>query len=330
VNNSAAFLPQPYTHVVLHACKYIDGLNRKCSHNCLFCFENIDLEKSCKILPSIKMIEEVFADIYKHNKKYGIDKLENIYIAGGEPTMREDIFDIIELASQMAHNTFLSSHADYEQPDILIPKLKKVGITNISISLHGHNPETHEFVTRTKGSFENTMRSINICLSKNIEVSLNCVVTALNINSILDLLKMLNEKFSGINDITFTHYWHSGIACEHIVLDFNPFNFSGEIKRALDFAEKCQFSVRFRDFPLCLDQRLVNRNLDVSQYFVIIWSDLDPSVYRLYSEQAGKTFLPKCKCCVLQKQCAGVLTSNLYKYDKYTDWGKLDEYQIRE
>jgi MoaA/NifB/PqqE/SkfB family radical SAM enzyme len=324
--NKNPFLPRPYNHIVLHACKYIDGLNRRCNHNCIFCFENVDLEKSNKMLPTLEMINSVFNDVCNHNKKYGVSKLDTVYIAGGEPTMRDDIFDIIQLVSNRSNTVFISSHADYENPNASIKGIKKSGITNASISLHGHNAKTHEFVTNTKGSFDNTMKSIGIYLEEGIKVSMNCVVTALNINSLLDILKILHKKTLGINDITFTQYRHSGRACEQTTLDFNSSYFSNEIKQALDFAENIPFSVKFRDFPLCLDRRLIDHNVDVASYFVIIWDDSNSKIYNLYSEQSGKTFLPMCKPCDLQKKCAGILTAALDRPDKYTSWANLDEY----
>lgn len=323
MSSDAPFLAQPYEYVVLHVCKYLDGLNRKCNHNCIFCFENVDLEKSNKFLPTIEMINKVLVDIKQHNRKYGVTKLTKVYVAGGEPTLREDIFDIIKLVAQTSDMVFLSSHADYEYPEIVIPKLKQAGITHLSISLHGPDAETHEAATRTPGSFNRTLCAINTCLRENIKVSLNCVVTSLNIHKIVATLEMLNKQCAHISEITFTHYRYSGIACEQGVLNFDCFCYSAVINAALDFANTLPFSIYFRDFPLCLDSRLINYNLDVAPYYVIIWNE--PDFFELISERSSKTYLPMCTDCNLSKQCSGVLAANFNKYDKYTAWSKLGE-----
>ena len=95
------------------------------------------------------------------------------------------------------------------------------------------------------------------------------------------------------------------------------------IKKAINFIERTTFSVKFRDFPLCLDERLVDYDSNVAPYFVIIWDDFN--TYKLLSEQSDRIVLPMCEFCSLQNQCTGVLAANFYKYDKYTDWAKVDE-----
>ena len=298
--------------LVLHVCKYIDGLYRKCTHDCIFCSENTDEKQTNRTLPSLEMIQKVLEQ-NGHN-------FDGIYIAGGEPTLRDDLYDIVRIASKKADKIYISTHGDLEYPEEIAIALKKSGATHIAFSLHGADAEMHDKTTRKEGSFERTIHSIQSFILQGFIIHINCVVTSINITKLKEIVKFAFCEFPYIDYLVFTHYFRQGSACEHDFLAFDPWEKAHHIQEAIDAAIKKTFPIKFRDFPLCLDSRLPSLNSIVDHYYVAIWETKEK--FYLLSESTYKTRLPKCTSCTIQG-CGGYLTANLHKYDKYQAWQEL-------
>jgi MoaA/NifB/PqqE/SkfB family radical SAM enzyme len=284
----------------------------------VFCSENTDQSKTNGILPSIEMINKVF---YHVNKSNGINrKINNIYLAGGEPTLREDLCDIITIAAKHANAVHISTHGDYDNTEKLAKEIKICGITNVAISLHGHDALTHDRTTRIPGSFVRTINSIIAFLENNLTVNINCVVTNFNIDKIKNVVEFIANNFSLIKHLTFSHYRQHGEACEHKHLMFNPWDHTSQITEAINEAEQKNLKIKFRDFPFCIEPRIKLLNSKVAKIYVVIWKSLKK--FELLSEESNKNLLPRCSQCS-ENDCFGYLTANLENYDKYSAWKKM-------
>lgn len=308
-----------YDDIVLHVCKYTDGLYRKCKHNCIFCCENTDQHKTNGILPTIEMIVEVLKNIHSLNNNHN-NKINSIYIAGGEPTERDDLYDIVELTAKQANKVYITTHGDYAHPEIIAEKLISSGATNIAFSLHGHDHITHDAITRTNGSFEKTVNSIKTFIERGLVVSINYVVVSTNINGLKNTIDLIAREFPNIEQITFSHYRQHGEACEHNYLFFDPWKCGASINDVIDASIEKKINVKFRDFPLCIDQRLKLLNSKAEKFYVVIWKK--SGEYGLFSEEAQRSLLPRCIKCD-EKECSGHLTANIESYDKYSAWKKM-------
>ncbi|MCP3940864.1 MAG: heme b synthase [Desulfobacteraceae bacterium] len=112
-----------------------------------------------------------------------------IILTGGEPLLREDIFDIaahgtkIGLKMVMAPNGTLITPATAE-------KLKACGIKRISVSLDGSTPQTHDDFRGLENAFSDAIRGIEIAKKAGLEFQINTTITKTNLDEIPKILSL--------------------------------------------------------------------------------------------------------------------------------------------
>jgi len=90
-------------------------------------------------------------------------------LSGGEPLVRRDCFEIIEIARSLGFNVKLKTNA------ILIKeqearRLRSLGVEQVQISVYSDQPEVHDRITKVEGSLRRTMKAIGLLRSQGIRV----------------------------------------------------------------------------------------------------------------------------------------------------------------
>ena len=286
--------------VVLHVAKYTDHNDRLCNHDCLFCMERMEPNHSNKVLPSIKNIESALERFVKKNKK-----IEEIYIAGGEPTLRPDFSKIVKVVSKYCSNIILSTSCDYTTS--IYEQIKNLGIKKIATSVHGDTSELHDFLTNKVGSFYRTIDSIRYFIELGCVVSVNTVICSFNILRLAEIIQLFKENSLNISKLTLTHYINHGNAFYHNELKFNIDNYADIITKAIDVAQNVNYQVSFRDFPLCLDSRLESLRENIENIQII---NLGSRNFYYKEEQAPNFLKNKCIDCTHVKKCSHYLVAN--------------------
>jgi MoaA/NifB/PqqE/SkfB family radical SAM enzyme len=147
-------------------------LGFSCNNDCQFCYE-----KSNRHLPD-KSTSEVKQEILAAQKK-GRTK---IHFIGGEPTIRTDIFDLInytkKLGFKRAHITTNGRMFAYSK---FANQMVASGILEVVFSIHGHSGKVHDSQTNIPGSFDQLVRGIgNLKKIKFDRIGTNTVVTKNN------------------------------------------------------------------------------------------------------------------------------------------------------
>lgn len=152
----------------------------ECNNNCVFCHA---LDNRGRASPGIKDIEKKVLLCRESGTR-------TVILSGGEPTIRKDFLDIVNLIREngmlpglitngrmLAYEKFAGQYIDCE-PEYTY------------ISIHGHNSRLHDAITRTK-SFSQTMAGINNIRGKVDNLTLNIVVAGNNLaflGKIVDLV----------------------------------------------------------------------------------------------------------------------------------------------
>lgn len=129
---------------------------------------------------------------------------ETIVFSGGEPLLREDVFDLISLANKRKINVCLTSNGTLIDEEIA-KKLSLSGITVINISIEG-NEEIHDYL-RGKGTFRKAIKALENLSRYKIETTIATVVCRQNYISlpyIMDLayqFGVTTVKFQPFNEI---------------------------------------------------------------------------------------------------------------------------------
>src|SRR6056297_620092 len=106
-----------------------------------------------------------------------------LILSGGEPLVREDIFDIAKYATTKGLRVAMATNGTLLTPEIA-GKLKDVGIQRVSISLDGSNPKTHNEFRGVPNAFENSLKGIEILKDAGIGFQINPTITKTNIEEI--------------------------------------------------------------------------------------------------------------------------------------------------
>jgi len=147
-------------------------LTRACTEKCIHCyvpgFQNIYLP--------YEIIEKVLAEFASMG---GL----KVKLTGGECMLHRDFERIISLAR--AHDMVISVLSNLTCCDeVKARAMKDAGVAVVQVSLYGMTPETHETVTRVKGSLAKTLRGIDCLRSSGVPVQIHCPVLKQNVSGI--------------------------------------------------------------------------------------------------------------------------------------------------
>ncbi|NVM52552.1 MAG: radical SAM protein [Candidatus Helarchaeota archaeon] len=183
------------------------SITEECNMDCTHCYFNRDSSAH------IMSFEEVCATI---DQLYSAKNLV-LGFSGGEPLLREDIFDIIQYASQKSMRVALASNGILITQQVA-KRLKDSGAGYVQISIDGLE-DIHDQI-RGKGVFQKAIAGIKHCIQAGLYVSMDVVITKLNVHQIhrlIDLAKTLNiQKFEVLDFVP------SGKAAQQTHLALSP------------------------------------------------------------------------------------------------------------
>lgn len=112
-----------------------------------------------------------------------------IILTGGEPLLREDIFDLARYGSSKGFRMVMATNGTLITEET-VRKMKDSGIQRISVSLDGPNPETHDAFRKVKGAFAGSLRGIELAKKDGLEFQINTTITQVNLHLIPDILQL--------------------------------------------------------------------------------------------------------------------------------------------
>lgn len=143
-----------------------------CQYNCFLCAAK-HLNKGSDTLNTGQILK-----IVKEAKDLGCI---NINLTGGEPLLHQELGKIVRIISKNGLMAGLITNGRLIERDLL-RSLKKNGLTELAISIHG-DEEYHDNFTGIKGAYRKAVRSIEIAKSINLNVVINTVITHSNLNN---------------------------------------------------------------------------------------------------------------------------------------------------
>jgi cyclic pyranopterin phosphate synthase len=124
-------------------------VNTTCNFKCFFChMEGTGIQAN-------QLSREEIVRIIRVAAKLGINKVK---FTGGEPTLRNDILDIIRETRSIISGE-ISMTTNGTRLTTIAPELKKAGLDRINISMHSIDPGAFEFITGVD-ALENVIQGI--------------------------------------------------------------------------------------------------------------------------------------------------------------------------
>ncbi len=102
-----------------------------------------------------------------------------VILTGGEPLMREDIFEIARRGTDMGFHMSMAPNGTL-MVDAVARKMIESGIQRIAISLDGASSEVHDAFRQMPGAFAGAMKGIEAARKAGLPFQINTSVTAFN------------------------------------------------------------------------------------------------------------------------------------------------------
>jgi MoaA/NifB/PqqE/SkfB family radical SAM enzyme len=154
----------------------------RCNHLCTFCYNSPSGAREMTTEQILETLRKV-ADL-------GVLYLT---LTGGEALCHKDFFKIATEVRRLGMALRIYSNGYLLADKRLVRKLKPLNPMEVEISIHGARAETHEALTKIKGSFERTMTAVQNLGEAGIKVNLKTPITRLNQNELFEI-KALAER----------------------------------------------------------------------------------------------------------------------------------------
>ena len=103
--------------------------------------------------------------------------------SGGEIFLRRDIMDILEYARKKRFNVSLLTTGTTGFDETVADRLADMGVHTVDISLYSNEPKVHDAVTGIPGSFNKTIKAIELLSERGMKLNLKCPLMKTNIKS---------------------------------------------------------------------------------------------------------------------------------------------------
>ncbi|MBP2645488.1 MAG: Radical domain protein [Firmicutes bacterium] len=179
-----------------HTCCVLLEVTQRCNLSCPVCFAAADSEDS---EPDIRRIEEWYRMLMASGGPY------NIQLSGGEPTLREDLPEIIALGRSLGFSFFqlntngLRLAKDYQY----VRRLKEAGLSCVFLQFDGTSDAVYKKI-RGKTLLEEKMAAIACCAEHELGVVLvPTLVPGVNTEDIGSILEFALEMMPVVRGVHF-------------------------------------------------------------------------------------------------------------------------------
>lgn len=188
---------EPFTYKYTAPLRMDMALTFKCQNDCVHCYAGGSHQTT---------------ELTTEQWKQVIDKLSEIGVfiltfTGGEPTLREDLPELLEYAQNKGIVTGLISNGRKLKNEKYVDTLEKAGLDFVQITLESHLPKVHDTMTNSEGSWKDTVKGIKNAVKSEIYVSTNTTLSKHNANEFLktiDYIQELGVDAFGCNSLIYS------------------------------------------------------------------------------------------------------------------------------
>ncbi len=233
-----------------------------CNNNCIFCMEE---DRDGRYEQNSAITADDVREILD-----GSRGAEEVCFTSGEPTTNPLLPDYVGWARERGYrrisvmtNGRMLSQVPYTQ------KLIALGMNRFYVSIHGHDAKLHEGLTRTPGSFVQTVRGIDVVRTlaraarRPIDLHTSTVVTRRNLPHLGDIYRFLRAH--GVDQVVFNVMQANGRAHTFFEQIFPSYTeiataFRAFIAGAEETARGEKVMAFLVDIPLCTTEGIPDFN----------------------------------------------------------------------
>lgn len=192
VENVGKFLPfnsyPPRSDILSSPIRVYFELTRKCNLHCKHCFSSSSNSED-------DMLSKNF--IFKMLEEMQEFRILDIRFTGGEPTCRDDWFDILKYSKDLGFAVSINTNGVYKNQNEILKKYILLDLNQITISIDGLE-RNHDFI-RGKNSFKSAINTLIAFYNAGLPLRVNTVISKRNYHEIPLLLDLVAPYIKEIN-----------------------------------------------------------------------------------------------------------------------------------
>lgn len=238
-------------------------------------------------------------------------KWKGLILTGSEITMHRNLLEWVRAARESGFERVrIQTHGMRLANEDYTAELVDAGVNEFFVSVAAADAATHDAITGVPGSFDKTLRGLELLEAANVETLTNTVVTELSYRQ----LPALVERLSHLKRLTQMEFWCYFPMSEHdeknlIVshLDTLPV-----LHAAISAARQLGRCVELKNFPECLlgDHRAALYNDQPELY-------IDDAFWKEFARNGFYQCVHRNRCA--STQCLGLNTAYIRKYGWHED-----------
>ena len=118
---------------------------------------------------------------------------EMLILTGGEPLLRQDIYDIAQYASSQGIWVVMGTNGVLVT-DKVVEKMIECGVQGVAISIDSLEPAKHNHFRGGPNAWEHSVRALDICRANGLQVLVQTAVMEMNYAEIPQMLAFAREK----------------------------------------------------------------------------------------------------------------------------------------
>lgn len=288
----------------------IFNIGYTCNNNCRFC--------------AIAKTREMVTDLTTLDVKQKIEEAwqngsTELIFSGGECSIRPDFIDLVRYARELGFKHIeLTTNGRMFSYMSFAEDVVRAGLYFVRFSLHGHNKDIHDYLTRAPSSFDEIIAGIKnlVQINKNwdkyaneqIYLEITTAIVEQNYPHLVDIVKLTRKIGANQNNFNFVIPWGSAwIHRKKMIPRIS--DVAESIKKAIDYDRTHgRIIKKIANIPFCLLQGYEEYVSEVREGKIDIINPVgNPFDYQSH-RRSKKVLFPKCKECEHFQQCEGIYT----------------------
>ncbi len=215
-------------------------LTRICNQACLFCSNPEN--------KSIITLQEARAQL----KDLKARNYDGVILTGGEPTLHEELKDIIEIAIQLGISPRIITNGQKTAEKGFLKEIQDAGLKHMHLSIHSMRDDVQSYLTQNPSSLKNIISTLDEAGRLNLNVDVNTVICAQNADHLHETVKIIVERWPFVR-----HFVWNNIDPKMNRVTENPYTVARladlelSLFETLSFLEKTGRTFRVERLALC-------------------------------------------------------------------------------
>lgn len=267
-----------------------------CNNRCLFCAQG-EKRRSTGLVPAAQLVEHM---------RRAFEPGRGLVLTGGEPTIRKDLVELVKVARgcgyspiQIQTNGRMLAYSD------LVKRLIDAGVTEFSPALHGPTAAIHDALTRSEGSFDQTVAGIANAVESGAIVVTNSVVVRQNLPHLTATVDILADL--GVYKAQFALVHPVGTAMERFDQVVPRISLAAAAMRmAVERGRERGLKMVVEAVPLCLMRGFEDAVVEPAiPETTVVDADGEAFAFSNWRRENGKSNGPPCERCDRRAECEG-------------------------